>query len=342
MKFDYVIGNPPYQGENDDSNRKPPIYPDFMDSAYLVGEKVELITPARFLFNAGQTSKAWNEKMLTDKHLTVLLYEADGTAVFPDADIKGGVAVTLRDSTKELGPIGAFTPYLQLNRIAKKVREHADGIQSGFLKSIVSPRGNYRFNSSFTDDYPQILKKMGKGTGNMFGSNIFALVPECATTEEKTNTYQFLCRIDSKRSIRYVDRRYVLPNNFTDKYNVAIPQANGRGSYGEALSTPEILNRGECTTDTFLSIGQFDTPEEAQNLVKYIKGKFSRALLGIKKVTQNTPPSVWEYVPLQDFTNQSDIDWSKSIAEIDQQLYKKYRLDNDEIEFIESHVKEMN
>ena len=90
MKFDYVIGNPPYQGENDDSTRKPPIYPDFMDSAYLVGEKVELITPARFLFNAGQTSKAWNEKMLTDKHLTVLLYEADGTAVFPDADIKGG------------------------------------------------------------------------------------------------------------------------------------------------------------------------------------------------------------------------------------------------------------
>lgn len=65
-------------------------------------------------------------------------------------------------------------------------------------------------------------------------------------------------------------------------------------------------------------------------------------MLGVLKVTQNNPRDVWRYIPLQDFTSDSDIDWSKSIAEIDQQLYKKYGLTPDEINFIENHVKETN
>ena len=76
-------------------------------------------------------------------------------------------------------------------------------------------------------------------------------------------------------------------------------------------------------------------------MILYIKTKFFRALLGVKKVTQHCPPSVWSMIPLQDFTSTSDIDWSKSIAEIDRQLYKKYGLIPDEIKFIETHVKEM-
>ena len=65
-------------------------------------------------------------------------------------------------------------------------------------------------------------------------------------------------------------------------------------------------------------------------------------MLGVLKVTQNNSKPTWKYVPLQDFTCDSDIDWSKSISEIDQQLYAKYGLDEDEIEFIETHVKEMS
>ncbi len=65
-------------------------------------------------------------------------------------------------------------------------------------------------------------------------------------------------------------------------------------------------------------------------------------LLGILKITQDNPPEKWKYVPLQDFTSSSDIDWSKSIAEIDQQLYAKYDLSDEEIDFIETHVKEMD
>lgn len=88
-------------------------------------------------------------------------------------------------------------------------------------------------------------------------------------------------------------------------------------------------------------MGNFDTEQEADSLVKYLKTKFARALLGILKVTQDITPRVWKFVPLQNFTSESDIDWSKSVAEIDQQLYVKYDLTHEEIDFIETNVKEM-
>ena len=75
--------------------------------------------------------------------------------------------------------------------------------------------------------------------------------------------------------------------------------------------------------------------------MKYIKTKFARAMLGTLKITQHNIQETWQNVPLQDFTEKSDIDWSKSIKEIDQQLYEKYGLSPEEIEFIESKVKEM-
>lgn len=81
--------------------------------------------------------------------------------------------------------------------------------------------------------------------------------------------------------------------------------------------------------------------EEAENLMKYIKSKFVRTMLGTLKTTQSNKKDTWRYVPLQNFTPQSDIDWSKSIAEIDQQLYKKYGLNEKEIAFIETKVRAM-
>ena len=95
-------------------------------------------------------------------------------------------------------------------------------------------------------------------------------------------------------------------------------------------------------TDTFLQVGQFDNATEAENLLKYIKSKYFRAMVGIRKTAVFNYKECFEFVPIQDFTPNSDIDWSKSIHEIDLQLYKKYNLDEDEIEFIETHVKEMD
>ena len=74
---------------------------------------------------------------------------------------------------------------------------------------------------------------------------------------------------------------------------------------------------------------------------EYVKTKFARAMLGVLKITQDCPAPKWKYVPLQDFTSKSDIDWTKSVHEIDLQLYKKYGLSKEEKDFIETHVKEM-
>ena len=130
-------------------------------------------------------------------------------------------------------------------------------------------------------------------------------------------------------------------NDYIDAYKVFVPEANGTGAIGEVLSTPLIGEPLIGVTDTFISIGCYDNPTEAENTLKYIKTKFARAMLGILKVTQHNPRAVWRYVPLQNFKADSDIDWSQPIPEIDRQLYRKYNLSDDEIAFIEEHVREM-
>ena len=107
------------------------------------------------------------------------------------------------------------------------------------------------------------------------------------------------------------------------------------------MAPPIVSGPGVGSTETFLSIGAFDTRTEAQSLSLYIKTKFVRVLLGVLKTTQDVTPQKWKYVPLQDFTPSSDIDWSLPVPEIDRQLYAKYGLSEEEIAFIESHVKEM-
>lgn len=120
-KFYAVIGNPPYQEETDsESTRMPPVYHAFMDQSYMAAEQVELVTPARFLFNAGYTPKSWNRKMLNDEHLKVLKYEQVSGNVFPGTDIKGGIVVTYRDAKRRLGPITTFTVFPELNSILAK------------------------------------------------------------------------------------------------------------------------------------------------------------------------------------------------------------------------------
>ena len=123
-----------------------------------------------------------------------------------------------------------------------------------------------------------------------------------------------------------------------------IPESNGSGELGELLGKFEIGMPGDSSTTTFIGVGSFDTLEEAQNCEKYLKTKLVRCLLGILKITQHNPQATWAYVPMQDFSASSDINWSKSITDIDKQLYKKYGLDlpteegHDLVKFIEENV----
>ena len=139
----------------------------------------------------------------------------------------------------------------------------------------------------------------------------------------------------------YIKKEYIEVGENYNKWKVIVPAVNGSGALGETLSTPLIGKPLIGYTQSFLGVGAFDTEKEAQACYKYVCSKFCRVLLGILKTTQHNPPEKWKYVPLQDFTSNSDIDWSKSIHEIDLQLYKKYGLNEQEISFIEENVKEM-
>ena len=344
-KFYAVIGNPPYQEEfNDEGNKTyaKPVYNVFMDAAEKVSERVELVTPARFLFNAGSTPKAWNAKKLADPHFTVLQYEADASKAFPNTDIKGGVAVSLYDATRTLGPIGTYIPYDGLRSIWEKVT-HGGGF-AGF-DGIVCTAYAYHFTDTLHHENPDAANRMSKGHAYDLKSNVLEKLPDIFYEKKPDDGHEYikiLGLVKMRRAYRFIRRDYVNHPDNLPKWKVIIPKANGSGALGEALSTPLIGQPLIGHTETFMSVGCFDSKEEAEALLKYIKSKFARTLLGILKTTQDNPPEKWKFVPLQDFTSASDIDWSRSVSEIDRQLYRKYGLSQEEIDFIESHVKEMD
>lgn len=180
-------------------------------------------------------------------------------------------------------------------------------------------------------------------TDKRLESNIFTVFDIFQSERQSNDDLKILGLINGKRVYRYVNREFIdLDHPNLNKYKVLLPVSNGSGALGEVISTPLIGEPLIGYTRTFIGIGAFDNEVEAEAALKYIKCKFTRAMLGVKKVTQHNPKSTWEYVPLQDFTPNSDIDWTKSIPEIDQQLYKKYNLSEEEINFIETKVQAMD
>lgn len=346
--FDFAIGNPPYQNETIGQNKSyaPPIYHEFMDASYQLSSKSLLIHPARFLFNAGSTPKDWNKKMLSDEHFTILEYQQNSKEYFQNTDIKGGVAISYRDDEKTFGAIEHFIAFKELREIMKK----AYNSKLPCVDSIIYAAESFKFTDKMHEEHPEIESILSQGHKYDFKSSVFDKLAEIVFFEERPNDekeyVQILGIISGKRTFRWIQREYIKETpNFTN-YKVFLPNANGSGALGEVFSTPLIGQPliGQPLighTQTFISIGNYQNKQTAENLLKYIKTKFARTMLGILKVTQNNPRSVWKYVPLQDFTENSDIDWSKSVAEIDQQLYKKYNLSPEEIAFIEEKVKEM-
>ena len=341
MKFDFIIGNPPYQDETlgDNKGFAPPIYYLFMDESYKVGDRVELIHPARFLFNAGSTPKAWNEKMLKDPHLKVVQYEGDASKLFPNTEIKGGVAITYHDMQTNFESVGLFTPYPELNTIKRKASPQSD--ESSFM-SIVYIQNKFNLEKLYAA-HPEYRSVIGsEGKDKRFRNNIFDKIPEFTASTRNPDDIATIGVIKNKRTWRYIPRMFVdTDHENLAKWKALVPRVNGSGAIGEVLSSPIIVEPYQAYTQTFIGIGAFETREEAECCLKYIKTKFCRALLGVLKITQDNNRETWRMIPLQDFTPASDIDWSKSIPEIDRQLYTKYGLTDDEIAFIESHVKPM-
>lgn len=325
MKFTAVVGNPPYQEGVEGNTRDTPIYNRFIDAAQQVSDLVSLIHPARFLFNAGQTPKEWNTKMLNDPHLSVVYYEQKSAKIFPNTDIKGGVCITLWDKKAEHGGLsGRFIHIPELDSILGKVKA------GGFDKIV------------FVNTAPTKPLNPKRPGDKKIRTNAFVELPNMFVVQpDKDHAVKIIGLIGNTRTQRYVSEKLIDDSNL-NKWKVFLPESNGSGAIGEVLSTPLIGEPLIGCTQTFIQIGSFDNEKEADSCMKYIKTKFCRAMLGTLKVTQHNPKSTWKNVPLQDFTKKSDIDWSQSIAGIDQQLYKKYKLDKEEIDFIETNVKPMS
>lgn len=363
MKFDFVIGNPPYQEERE-TTKDMPVYNSFMDAAYTVADKVELITPAKYLFNSGATPKKWNEERLADPHFKILNYVEDSSKVFSNTAIAGGIAISYRDANKKFGAIEIFSPYPEMNSIRKKIveKEHFVG-----LNTIMFSYSAYTLSDMFWDDFPERKERVEYISANrnklsaeekkgelsnlrIITTNIFDLLPDVFFNELPNDNQEYCCivgRQNNQRCEKYILRKYInVADNYL-KYKALISIADGAaGQIGNPVPArisglPLVISPKTGYTQTFQSIGSFDKYEDACNLAKYVKSKFARTALGILKITQHYPVDKWKYVPLQDFSNKSDIDWSKSIPEIDEQLYKKYELSQEEIDFIEKNVKEM-
>ena len=318
-----------------------------MEEAYKVGHVVELITPARFLFNAGSTPKAWNNKMLQDKHFKVVTYEPDSGKVFNNISIPGGVAVTYYDNNASFAPIEVFSQFEVLNTVRQKIMMHPD---FSSMEAIVVSRTAYRLTEKMHQDHPEAISQLSKGHAYDMSSNIFERLPQIFfdIIPDKANKYiRMYGKIGTERIYKYIRADYVREVSNLYNYKVVMARADGAaGTVGNPIpariiGTPHLEEPSTGTTETFLSIGSFDSKNEGENALKYVKTKFHRAMISILKSTQDITPEKWRFVPLQNFTEASDIDWTQSVADIDRQLYRKYGLTQEEIDFIETHVKEM-
>ena len=298
-------------------------------------------------------------KNVTDEHIKIALYVNDATKIFPNTDIKGGVAIVYRDAKVIYGAIGEFIPDEHL----RELLSHFPKNESNNFSSIMyGGRSDLKFNYEFLRRYPNSkedrllaiqadhpnVKELGPNEEYELKSSTLEILPYAFYDQEPENSnkyYRILGLVGTKRVYRWIEKQYLTPrypNNNINGYKVFISKASGTGKFGETLSEPVIGLPGDSATPSFIGIGNFGTREQCIYASKYICTKFARALLGALKITQDIVPAKWAYVPMQDFTNNSDIDWTKSISEIDRQLYKKYHLSADEIEFIESNVKSMD
>ena len=199
------------------------------------------------------------------------------------------------------------------------------------------------------EENPELKGRIKQSEEKSIGSNIFDKLPEIFTDSPKnTECIRIYGRQNNERVYKWIKKTYVQEHDNLNKYKVLLPKSNGSGAIGEVLSTPLVGTPLVGTplvghTQTFISFGAFDTEREAENCLKYIKTDIARAMLGTLKITQdNATKEVWSNVPWFDFNDYSIIDWSKSVEEIERQLYVYFNVPESIIVELKANVRRMD
>lgn len=342
MKFDAVVGNPPYQENISDSKGNTSLsrqlFPVFIQNSILIkAQYVSLITPARW-FTGDAQDKSFvrlRDFIRENNHIRRLYYYEDEKELFNNVEIKGGLNYFLYDIN-----YNGKVEFVSYEENGDKTVQNRNLFEKDL--DIIISNGK---------DYPILQKVKARDfvplTTMTTGRNPFGIIGKESNVNKvsKENRFPNSTELRCKgNNIRYINPDIITKNReIFESYKVFISKSAGNPKNDmNVIGRPYLGKPFDACTDSLITIGKFDTLLECENLAKYLRTKFLRFMVSILKISQNVTQIVYEFVPLQDFTGESDIDWNKSIKEIDIQLYNKYGLNKEEIEYIENKIKEMD
>lgn len=341
MKFDAIVGNPPYMIMDGGAKASAkPIYNYFIESSKKVEPKyMSFIIPTRW-YTGGKGLDDFRKNMLNDKHMELIHDYLTPEYIFSNTNIRGGVCYFLwnKDYNNEVDLIRVVTHQNEkiISDIKRKFKikdvdifirdAHAIAILDRILKEK---------NIDFMTNYISSRKPFGID-GNFTESESFL--------SYKNELVNIECYGKAK-SIGYIKKDDVKNHkDWISVWKVYMPYVNNIGTeLNDDNQNTFIGEPNSVCTETFLVAGaELNLNKyECIALSKYLRSKFARFLHSLAKTSHHATAKTYQFVPLQDFSDKSDIDWSESIAEIDQQLYAKYKFSKDEIDYVESKIKSM-
>lgn len=328
MKFDVIIGNPPYQlSDGGNAASAIPIYQRFVERAQKLNPRyLTMIIPSRW-FTGGRGLDAFRAKMLNDQQIREIHDYPDASDVFPGVEIKGGVCYFLWEKSTA-GNCRIVTH--KGNSTHESVRPLLEPGMDTFIRNSEQISVLKKVQSFGEQPFGDILSANDPFGFDVREANSYRRVRAPYEMTPFRNSAMYYYNGWRKDGVGYVDRSYIRKNmDLVDQYKVFVPRVWGAGDPETDWVHPFVVGPNSCSTETYLAIGPFESKEIAENVVSYMQTKFFHFLIALVKNTQQAMKKVYTFVPMQDFSKP----WS------DEKLYSKYHLSEEEISFIESMIR---